>query len=170
MASQAEIEALAVAKEIAANKRAQAAGWPDAPAYERDANRRSIEAGFANAVDQEIDANRRAREAGFENAALQENPGAAAPGQSIYSNLPFVDPRSPQAWASPSVLQMLDYSNRFPVFPASSGMYKQPTGGLLPRDESTVEEDPLSWFSAIPGGLLSWASMALEDIRRRKQK
>ena len=40
MATRAEIEALAVAKEIAANKRAQAAGWPDAASYERDANRR----------------------------------------------------------------------------------------------------------------------------------
>jgi len=95
MATQAEIEALAVRKEIEANLRAQAAGFPDAAARERDANRRSIEAGFTSAVDQEIDANRRAREAGFENAALQENPAAAAPGESIYSTAPFVDPRTP---------------------------------------------------------------------------
>ena len=93
MASQAEIEALAVAKEVAANQRAQEAGWSNAAAYERDANRRSIEAGFTSAVDQEIDANRRAREAGFKNAALQENPAAAAPGESIYSTAPFIDPR-----------------------------------------------------------------------------
>ena len=94
MATQAEIEALAVRKEIEANLRAQAAGFSDAAARERDANERSIEAGFTSAVDQEIDANRRAREAGFLNAAVKENPAAAAPGTSIYSNAPFVDPRT----------------------------------------------------------------------------
>jgi len=89
----AEIEAIGVAREVDANKRAMAAGFANAAEQEMDANRRSIAAGFTSAVDQEIDANRRARLAGFENAALQENPAAAAPGESIYSNKPFVDPR-----------------------------------------------------------------------------
>ena len=102
MATQAEIEALAVRKEIEANLRAQAAGFSDAAARERDANERSIEAGFTSAVDQEIDANRRAREAGFLNAAVKENPAAAAPGTSINSNAPFVDPRSPVASRIPA--------------------------------------------------------------------
>ena len=102
MATQAQIEALAVRKEIEANLRAQEAGFSDAAARERDANRRSIEAGFTSAVDQEIDANRRAREAGFLNAAVKENPAAAAPGTSIYSNAPFVDPRSPVASRIPA--------------------------------------------------------------------
>ena len=113
MATQAQIEALAVRKEIEANLRAQEAGFSDAAARERDANRRSIEAGFTSAVDQEIDANRRAREAGFLNAALQENPAAAAPGTSIYSNAPFIDPRSPVA-------------SRFPATPTAPRL---PAGG-----------------------------------------
>jgi len=91
----AEIEAIGVAKEVDANKRMEAPGFVgDAAAYERDANQRSIDAGFTSAVDQEIDANRRARLAGFKNAALKENPAAAAPGESIYSTEPFVDPRT----------------------------------------------------------------------------
>ena len=91
----AELEAIGVAREVAANKRMKAPGFVgNAAAYERDANQRSIAAGFTSAVDQEIDANRRAREAGYKNAALKENPGAAAPGESIYSTDPFVDPRS----------------------------------------------------------------------------
>jgi len=95
MASVAEIEALGVAKEVAANKRRKDAGLTgSASDYEYASNLRSVAAGFKNAADQEIDANRRAREAGFKNAALQENPGAAAPGESIYSTAPFVDPRS----------------------------------------------------------------------------
>ena len=113
METQAEIEALAVRKEIEANLRAQEAGFSDAAARERDANRRSIEAGFTSAVDQEIDANRRAREAGFLNAAVKENPAAAAPGTSIYSNAPFVDPRSPGA-------------SRFPATPTAPRL---PAGG-----------------------------------------
>ena len=95
MATQAEIEAAGVAKEVAANKRRKDAGLPlNAVEYEAAANIRSRAAGFKNAVDQEIDANRRAREAGFKNAALKENPAAAAPGESIYSTDPFVDPRT----------------------------------------------------------------------------
>lgn len=91
----AEIEAIGVAKEVDANKRMEAPGFVgDAAAYERDANQRSIDAGFTSAVDQEIDANRRARLAGYKNAALKENPAAAAPGESIYSTEPFVDPRT----------------------------------------------------------------------------
>ena len=93
--SAAEIEAEGVAMEVAANKRMKTPGFAgDAAAYERDANIRSIEAGFTSAVDQEIDANRRARAAGFKNAALKENPAAAAPGESIYSTKPFIDPRT----------------------------------------------------------------------------
>jgi len=99
--SAAEIEAEGVAKEVAANLRMKTPGFVgDAAAYERDANRRSKLASdlsgrhFTSAVDQEIDANRRARAAGFKNAALQENPAAAAPGESIYSTKPFVDPRT----------------------------------------------------------------------------
>jgi hypothetical protein len=93
--SAAEIEAEGVAKEVAANKRMKTPGFAgDAAAYERDANIRSIEAGFTSAVDQEIDANRRARAAGFKNAALKENPAVAAPGESIYSTKPFIDPRT----------------------------------------------------------------------------
>jgi hypothetical protein len=98
----AELEALGVAREVAANARMTAAGFVgNAAAYERDANERAKLAQdltgryFTSAVDQEIDANRRAREAGFKNAALQENPAAAAPGESIYSTAPFVDPRTP---------------------------------------------------------------------------
>ena len=92
----AELEAIGVAREVDANKRMKAPGFVgDAAAYERDANQRSIDAGFTSAVDQEIDANRRAREAGFLNAAVKENPAAAAPGTSIYSTAPFVDPRTP---------------------------------------------------------------------------
>ena len=92
----AELEAIGVAREVDANKRMKAPGFVgNAAAYERDANQRSIAAGFTSAVDQEIDANRRARLAGYKNAALQENPAAAAPGESIYSTEPFVDPRTP---------------------------------------------------------------------------
>ena len=47
MATQAEIEAAGVAKEVAANKRMTAPGFVgNAAAYERDANRRSIEEAF----------------------------------------------------------------------------------------------------------------------------
>ena len=103
MASAAEIEALGVAKEVAANKRRKDAGLTgSASDYEYASNLRSIAAGFTDAADQEIDANRRAREAGFLNAAVKENPAAAAPGTSIYSTDPFVDPRNavklPDQW------------------------------------------------------------------------
>ena len=76
MATQAEIEAAGVAKEVAANLKMQAPGFVgDAAAYERDANQRARlnfdETGkrFTSAVDYEIDANRRARRAGYKNAA-----------------------------------------------------------------------------------------------------
>ena len=111
-----ELEAIGVAREDAANKRMKGPGFVgDAAAYERDANQRSIDAGFTSAVDQEIDANRRAMEAGFLNAAVKENPAAAAPGTSIYSTEPFVDPRSA---ASPTQLPPQWIYNQ-PITPTS---------------------------------------------------
>ena len=162
----AELEALGVAREVAANARMTAAGFVgNAAAYERDANQRSIAAGFTSAVDQEIDANRRARLAGFKNAALQENPAAAAPGESIYSTDPFIDPRSAvasannlssQNWVRPSGGGLLNYavpSFRSPAYedwtrfmPTDfqlaefGGMHYQPGRrlGILPSDTSTT--------------------------------
>ena len=92
MASAAEIEALGVAKEVAANKRRKDAELTgSASDYEYASNLRSIDAGFTSAADQEIDANRRARDKGWLNAADFENPG---PGGPIRSDAKFVDPRS----------------------------------------------------------------------------
>ena len=73
MATQAEIEAEGVAKEVAANKRRTDAGAEgSASDYEAAANIRSKEAGFSSAAAQEEDANRRARRDGFANAAEKE--------------------------------------------------------------------------------------------------
>jgi len=95
----AEIEALGVAREVAANKRMKAPGFiGNAAAYETDANRRSKLAQdltgrhFTSAVDQEIDANRRAREAGYLNAADYES-GLRTRKDPL--KFPFVDPRTP---------------------------------------------------------------------------
>jgi len=67
-------------------------------------------ANFTSAVDYEIDANRRARDLGFKNAALMENPAAAAPGESIYSDADFVDPRD-EIWTGPPERYHIDTAN-----------------------------------------------------------
>jgi hypothetical protein len=150
----AELEALGVAREVAANARMKVAGFVgNAAAYERDANERAKLAQdltgryFTSAVDQEIDANRRARLAGFKNAALQENPAAAAPGESIYSTAPFVDPRS--ATALPVV----------------------PTDPRLPSATPINNLNVQDWVRPSGGGLLNYSvpsfrSPAYEDWTR----